>query len=361
VQAREARLAAVLEAMAAAAPNREPAALQAFRDALAHHRVSHATGLIPDLERAAVLEEAYAVMREARRELPASEEVRALTGTLASLATQARARREALGQLDARRTAVRFAYAKRPPALDFESGDLHRILLTALRAEGLLLALDLGHHPRPLLQLGPPLPAGVGGEEEWGEAVFRLPPGDAAPLLARLALRLPEGLALHRWEEQPSYATAVAELAEMAEWRWACPADQRDAVRARVQTFLAAERFPWDRSGKVGGQKQEKSVDLRPLVAEMVWEGPCLRITTPMQAFGATNPLKALGAILGLAPDAIHGLVRTRLQLRADPRLAQGERFEPKLRNLYEDAVMLSGGSNITIIEDEDDEPTVLG
>ena len=359
--AREARLAAVLEAMTAVGPSREPAVLRAFREALIQRQVLQAAALVPDLDRAAMLEDAYAILREARREFTDSEEIRTLTGTLAPLATRVRARREALGQLDARRTSIRFAYAKRPPVLAFESGDLHRILLAALRLEGLLLALDLSQHPRPLLQLGPPLPAGVGGEEEWGEAVFRLPPGDAGPVLARLALRLPEGLVLHHWEEQPAYATAVAELADSAEWTWPCPPEGLEAARSRVQAFLASEGFPWDRSGKVGGQKQEKSVDLRPLVTAMDWEGARLRVTTPMQAFGATNPLKALGAILGLAPEAIHGLVRTRLQLRADPRLAQGERFEPKLRNLYEDAVMLSGGSNITIIEDEDDEPTRLG
>ena len=361
MQAREARLAAVLESMAAASPSREPAILGAFREALAQRRLSQAAALVPDLEQAAMLEEAYALLREVRRELPESEEARSLSGTLAPRALQARARREALGQMDARRTSVRFAYAKRPPVLDFESGDLHRILLTALRLEGLLLALDLGQHPRPLLQLGPPLPAGVGGEEEWGQAVFRLPPGDAGPLLARLALRLPEGFVLHRWEEQPAYATAVAELADAAEWTWSCPPEGLEDARSRVKTFLAAECFLWDRSGKVGGQKQEKPVDLRPLVAAMDWEGARLRVTTPMRTFGATNPLKALGAILGLAPEAIHGLVRTRLQLRADPRLAQGERFEPKLRNLYEDAVMLSGGSNIILIEDDDEEPTQLG
>ena len=206
------------------------------------------------------------------------------------------------------------------------------------------------------------MPAGAGGREEWAETLLRKGP-DRGPeaLLTGLNGRLPEGLRIHRWLEQPEYATPVAELAGMSEWTWRCPEAMLDGARAQMDRFLASEAFPWDRPGKVGGQKAEKHVDLRPMVASAAWEGSLLRLRTPMAALGATNLLKLLGAVLEVDPVILAGLVRESLSLLPDPRLAQGERFEPKLRNLYEDAVLLTGGSNITLIDDEDDEPLRLG
>jgi hypothetical protein len=49
------------------------------------------------------------------------------------------------------------------------------------------------------------------------------------------------------------------------------------------------------------------------------------------------------------------------VELAADPRIQQAERFEPKLRNIYEDAVLLSSGPNLQIIDDDEDEPMRLG
>jgi hypothetical protein len=79
-----------------------------------------------------------------------------------------------------------------------------------------------------------------------------------------------------------------------------------------------------------------------------------------MGAFHALSPLKVLRAILDLEPTCFLGLVRTAVELKPDSRLDQAERFEPKLKNMYEDAVLLGGGSNIVLVEDDDDEPLLL-
>lgn len=361
VLAREARLSAALAAMEQQG-SREAAPLQILRAAVASGDAAVADAQVDDLVRGGYAEEALAVLREARWRSRGADPLAPVRQRLASPAAKAQARRAATWQLDSRRSSVRLAYGKLPPATDFDTGDLHRILLAAFRLEGLRLALDLGHHPRPLLQMGPPLPAGASGRGEWAEAVLQHSPDrEAEVLLQDLNARLPEGLRLHRWLEQPGYATPVAELAEASEWTWSCPAERLAVARAATAEFLAAATFPWDRAGKVGGQKQEKHVDLRPMVSDMAWEDSQLRFRTPMAAFGATNPLKLLGAVLGMDPAELRGLVRETITLREDPRLAQGERFEPKLRNLYEDAVLLSGGSNITLVDDEDDEPLRLG
>ena len=80
-----------------------------------------------------------------------------------------------------------------------------------------------------------------------------------------------------------------------------------------------------------------------------------------MGIYMGLNPLTALGALLDLPPTAIAGLQRTSIDLRPDARLAQADRFAPKLKNMYEDAVLLAGGSNITLVDEDDDEPLLLG
>jgi hypothetical protein len=179
--------------------------------------------------------------------------------------------------------------------------------------------------------------------------------------MGRLNLRLPDGLRILRWEGHAAYASPLGELARASHWRWVCPGELVVAARRRTSVFLEAKEWIWEKGGKVDGQKQVKPLDLRPLVSELRWEGDILFSTTRSAVSDATNPLKLHAAILGLEPSALWGLVRQSLDLRPDARLAQAERFEPKLKNMYEDAVLLSGGTNITLVDEDDDEPIRLG
>jgi hypothetical protein len=52
--------------------------------------------------------------------------------------------------------------------------------------------------------------------------------------------------------------------------------------------------------------------------------------------------------------------VRERVELREDPRLAQSNKYETKLHNIYEDAVLLDGGVGISLVDEEDDEPLIV-
>jgi hypothetical protein len=303
-------------------------------------------------------EEANEFLRAFRRETVDRELAETLARSLAPLVEKAQQRRTAFWQLDTRRTLIRFSYAKAEGALGFDDGDLHAIFLHAFRFEGLGLALDLGKRPRPLLTAGLPLAANVGGVAETMDGVLKRGPGDEPPLvMARLNHRLPAGLHIHHWESLPDYATPVADLARLSHWRWEVSPGQRHHVEAGISAFLAREVWPWDRAGLKAGVP----LDLRCFVSGVHWEGDTLCFATGMGAFHAINPLKVLGAILGSDPSRITGLHRTAVELKPDTRLAQAERFEPKLKNMYEDAVLLSGGSNITLVDEDDDEPIHLG
>jgi|GEM_PF-546124 len=357
-QARQRLLQAALSAMEILAPSLEAAPLLALRALIEKPAPLDPAAWTEALRAAELVEDAGELLRSARHTLAERSDLRALASSLLPLIEKSRNRRAALSHLDTRRQLVRFSYSKQDGALPFDDGDLHVIFLHMFRLEGIALALDLGKRPRPLLSVGLPLPAQVGGVAECMDAVLKREPGETvALLLARLNRRLPPGLHVHTWTALPTYATPLGDLALRAHWRWELPAGLEDRVAAALTRFLAADTWLWER----GRAKAEAALDLRGIVLEPRLEGAVLTFATRLGATQALNPLKVLGALFGLEAAALQGVVRTGVDLRPDPRLAQAERFEPKLKNMFEDAVLLGGGSNITLVDEDDDEPLRLG
>lgn len=344
--------------MEAAGPSREPACLQAVRALVEGEASSGLEELLRAISQAGLAEEASERIRSLRPEAENLGVAKALALQLAPLAAAAQQRRIARWQLDTRRTLVRFAYSKGAGVLDYDDGDLHAFFLQAFRLEGLELALDLGKRPRPLLTVGLPLSAGIASRGESMDVVLKREPAeDPAALMARLNLRLPEGLRIHEWLPLPGYATAPSELARRSHWVWTSDARLRAQQKTGVEAFLKASTWPWER----GPAKSGTLLDLRMIISDMYWTDEGLCFSTLMGPHQAINPLKLLGVILGVDPSGITGLVRIGVDLDPDPRLGQADRFEPKLKNMYEDAVLLGGGSNIVLVDEDDDEPTILG
>lgn len=329
-----------------------------LRAALAEQGSLDSESWVSGVQKENLLEEAAELLRTSVREGSQAALAADLSRRLAPLAKAALARRTAFWQLDGDRTACRITYTKDAAALGFDDGDIQGLFLHALRLEGLPLALDLGHRPRPLLVSGLPLPAEALSEGETLDAVFKREPAEAPEaLLVRLNQRLPLGLCAKRWEPLPSHASSLAELALQAFWRWEVPTDLLSRVEAAIGAFQASEAWLWDR----GGTRREAPLDLRRILGAWAWEGQALSFSQRLGEHLALSPLKALGAVVGLEPAALAGLRRTGVDLRPDPRLARGDRYAPKLKNMYEDAVLLAGGSNITLVEDDDDEPLRMG
>lgn len=344
--------------MAQAGPSREPAPLLAFREALKRRSVSALRQLLPELESRGLAEEAFERFRQTLREAPS---LMALKGELEPLAEKARARRTALWQLDAKRLRFRVRFARGADLAELGTPELQMLLVEAFRLEGLRPALELSRHPKPLLQIHPPLAVGVLGLEECAEGELSEPARESVEsLVHRLNARLPEGLEITAWEELPTWASAASDLAREAHYRWPSdlPADQ---IQPKLDAFLSSPSFLLGKAGKSGGQKGEKQVDLRPHVSELHLDRGQLCFTMPLAAGTALNPLKLLGALLDRDPASIRGLRREAIDFAEDPRLAKAEKFETKLKNLYEDATLLTSGGNITLVDEDDDEPMVLG
>lgn len=336
----------------------EPACLQTLRSAIRGAAPLDIETLLAAIQSEELVEEAAEALRSIRRGVAEPARMELLTQRLAPLASKARQRRSALWQLDTRRVLIRWTYVKAAPALEFDDGDLHAIFLQACRLEGLRVALDLGKRPRPLLNLGCPLPADVGGLAESLDVVLRQEPYEGTPSwIARLNQRLPEGLTITGWDTLPVYASDVRELALASHWQWDVPTEWKKDVERKVSAFLTSTTWPWQRDL----DPSSGALDLRSIIPVMTWNGPTLAFSSRMGSFQAINPLKMLGAILSMEPSDIKGLVRTGVDLKPDARLGQAERFEPKLKNMYEDAVLLGGSSNIVLIDEDDDEPIRLG
>ncbi len=344
-------------------PSDSPAALARFLACLEDPEAGArgALDLVPDLVREGQAEEARRRLREART-LRRRAEWAPLREALDTAAAEARQRRSAGLHLDTERTRLRLLFARRSPLQSLNPSETLRALGAAFSRAGLPLALGLGKAPRPLVTLGPPLPVDTEGLGEWVDAVLAArPEGPPDAWLRRLNEASPEGLEWIGLQEIPAFASPLLELAREAHWAWDCPADLGARAREALEACLGSARFEIEKSGKSEGQKALKRVDIRPLLLGARWEGDRLHLSLRMEPGEALNPRKLLGGILGIDPSEILGLVRTRVVLGEDPRLEKAERFQTKLRNMYEDAVPLSGGPNLVLVDEDDEEPLRLG
>jgi radical SAM-linked protein len=314
--------------------------------------------LVADLERERRVEQAWLLLRLSRPD-PAAWST--CLARIKAIVERGRAQRMHQAQTDPDRVILRLRFELRTPACVHNPAALLSLLSAALLGAGLPVALGPEKSLRPDIHLGHPLPPMVEGRCEWADAALQEGVGaPAAELPQRINPHAPPGLRILECVQVPGHASPVAELCRRAHWRWACPASRLEEARRALDTFLASERFEMEKAGKVAGQKGAKRVDIRPLLERCRWAEGGLAFETAIAPGEAANPRKMLGAILGGEVPAGE-LVRERVDLGEDPRLLQPDKYQPKLHNMYEDAVLLESGGSLRIVEDDDDEPVVLG
>jgi len=334
--------------------------LLAFREALVSG-LPPGDSMLPELGDHGLLEQALHELKRSRPRMSNDDPWRAFRLRLEEASSRARERRMHRWQLDPGRRTVRMCMDIAGPACGLHPPALQAALAQAMMAAGVQVALGLEKSPRPLVRLGHPLPPGIEGRAEWADAVLQEAPVMTCEKLAVLINEhCPEGLRILRMEGIPNHASPVLELCLKAHWAWACPGELKALAEVRLARFEEAATFGITKLGKVEGHKQEKRVEVRHLVLQMRWEEDGLHFTTRLSAGEALNPVKLLAGVLEVETAAIQGLTRLSVELAEDPRLAQAERYEPKLHNIFEDAVLLDSGSNIRLIEDDEDEPILL-
>ncbi len=144
--------------------------------------------------------------------------------------------------------------------------DVKRTLERAMRRAQLPLALTQGHNPHPKLSLGPPLPVGVTGEAEL-LAVHLDTALSPDVVKERLNSQLPRGLQVMEAWLLPGYRKkeTFGDI-ELAEYRVTVRGGSGpEQVRSRIAELLASRELVVQR----GGDRPERSVDLRPLTLSL--------------------------------------------------------------------------------------------
>jgi hypothetical protein len=156
-------------------------------------------------------------------------------------------------------------------------------------------------------------------------------------------------------EQVPLYASPVAELCETAHWLWNCRAELFSSAVLKFKIFADSDSFQINKTGKVEGIKRLKTIEVRHLIQGLNWDDGALRFSTKIIQGQALNPQKLFAGILGIGPDRLGEFRRESIELKPDPKLDRFDKFAPKLRNLYEDAVLLESAPNIKIYDDDED------
>ena len=341
-------------------PNPRFPALRAFREALADD-CPPGDVVLSGLMDQGLLEQALVELKRCMPRLQKENPWYPVRVRMEAEVSRAREKRMLLWQLDPARRSLRLCMGIRFPACNLHPSALQAALARAVVDSGLPLAVGLEKTPRPLVRLGHPLPLGVEGLSEWADVTLRETSEIPLERMAgHISAFCPEGLRVIHVEQVPNHASPVLDLCVKAHWAWACPAELRVLAGERFATFEASDSYEISKVGKVAGHKQSKHVEVRHLVLALGWEGDRLHFTTRLSSGEAMNPVKLLAGVLGLDASTIHGLTRMSVELAGDPRLQAGEKYETKLHNIFEDAVLLDSDPEHEPLEEDDDEPILL-
>ena len=260
-------------------------------------------------------------------------------------------------QRDPNRRTLRLLLEIRHPASGLNPSALAHTLASLVVDSGFLLALGLEKKPRPMISLGPPLPLGVEGLREWADVVLQEPLKlTMEACLARLNDHSPAGLRPMEGTIIPNHSSALLDLAHTARWHWAVSEDLLQLARTRMEAFEAAASYEIEKTGKLGGTKTLKRLEVRGLITSLTWRDKALDFSTRILPGEGLSPVKLLAGILAVEPAKITHLTRTDVILGDDPRLAQARKYETKLHNIFEDAVLLESGVDPGSIDEDDDE-----
>lgn len=182
--------------------------------------------------------------------------------------------------------------------------DVKRTLERAMRRAELPLALTEGHNPHPKLSLGPPLSVGITGDAEMFAVYVEVAMSPDA-LKERLNAQLPPGLQVQEAWTVPAYRKkeTFGEI-DVAEYlvtvRGAADAE---ALRAQAAGLMASAELIVQR----GGERPERSVDLRPLilsvsVAEAREEEVVLKLRLKTGSHGGARPQEVM-ELLGISGE----------------------------------------------------------
>ena len=207
------------------------------------------------------------------------------------------------------RLRVRIRFSKQGDLRLIGHRDLMRCLERLFRRAGLVLSFSEGFHPKPRMTFPLALAVGIEGVDEVME-VELAERYEADDLRRRLAPRAPAGLEFHAIEVLPDGAKKAQ--VRSTSYEVPIPATCETALGARIERLLAAASWPIERT------RGRASIDLRPLVAELVLADHVLRMRLHVDRHGSVGPREVLAALdmAGIERQGVR-LRRTAVEVRA--------------------------------------------
>jgi radical SAM family uncharacterized protein/radical SAM-linked protein len=205
--------------------------------------------------------------------------------------------------------------------------DTVRLLSRALRRAELELDYSRGFHPKPRLELAPPLPLGTAGLDEPLD-VWLVEPPAPAEIASRLSCALPADMAVRSVVVLGPGAGSLSRSLDRAEYVALVEADA-GAAREAVAALLAAGRFEIDHVRKGRASR----VDVRPVVLDAgVLDAPPAGLPIPDPAgrialafclkflsSGGARPSELLRALCGEDAARDPWILRTKVVLASVP------------------------------------------
>jgi len=206
------------------------------------------------------------------------------------------------------RQRVRIRFAKQGDLRFVGHRDLMRAVERLFRRARLPLRFSQGFHPKPRMSFPWPLAVGMAGADELVEVELCETP-DAEDLRARLASEAPPGLKIRNVAVLPEGAAK----AKVRFVRYEMPVAEalRGQLPARIERLLAADRHP------VVRPRRDRTVDLRPLVKQLAFDGETLRMRLELDPAGCVSP-RDVAAALGLADLERQGACFTRTAMEIE-------------------------------------------
>jgi hypothetical protein len=218
---------------------------------------------------------------------------------------------------------------------------LQHLLGQTLMDAGLPIAMGLEKIPKLAVKLGCHLPMFTEGHNEWADVILLNP---TERLLVDLPTIInsyaPQGIYTLEVIKVYNHASPVADLCHRAHWQWTYNGKLTDHISNKINVFLESKCFYIEKINKADGNCKVTQIDVRPIFENCTWDKHSLKFQTAILPGQAVNPNKILAAILKIATP-LSGLVRNRLELKDDPRSFQEDKFNIKLHNMYEDAIVL--------------------
>jgi radical SAM-linked protein len=217
--------------------------------------------------------------------------------------------------------------------------DLTRALPRAFRRASVRLGYSQGFHPMPLIQYGPALGVGVGGENELldFDSFDEL---EEPEFLSRMNASLPEGLRFKSLNRLPAGSKTLIKEVNRAEYEARLDAAEIVAAVQRmrelrpefaeatdieiherlIEEFIARDSLVIERARR----DKRQTVDVRRYTVRVSVQHALrvLTIVTELSASGAVKPVEVVGAIYGLDQQemlALNSRVRrTRLYFESE-------------------------------------------